>query len=195
MDSAEQADGEKRVRRVLVEPLLRRGLAKPASLTKDMFEEMLEDLCAKLAYMTELNLGALEEEVAGLAGGKARDRFPIANVILESAGRIQPPVDDGSPLIRAVFAHRLGQDALAEGWAPELLAALRTNRKWPGPYVVRQIRDQAEAPVRHLRDIEARLARDGDLPERDRQWRDRRLAVVEKCQRIADAAAGKAGQS
>ncbi|TDE34141.1 hypothetical protein [Antarcticimicrobium sediminis] len=188
MDIAEQAEGEKRVRRMLVEPLLRRGLAKPGSLTKDMFDDMLKDLCSKLAYMSDLNIGALEEEVAGMAGGKARDRFPIANVILERAGRIQPPVDDGSPLIRAVFANRLGQDALDEGWAPELLASLRQTRRWPGTYVVRQIREQAASPVRHLRDVEAKLARDGEVPASDRQWRDRRLEVVEKCQRIADLA-------
>lgn len=186
MEATEQAEGEKRVKRVLIEPLLRRGLAKPGSLTKDMFEAMLDDLCAKLAYMSELNLGALEEEAAGLAGGRDHDRFPISNVILERAARIQPPASDGSPLIRAVFANRLGQDALAEGWAPELLAELRRNRKWPGAFIVKQIRDKADAPVRHLRELDARLARDGDLPDRDRQWRDHRLAVIATCQRIAD---------
>jgi len=191
MDSTQQAEGEARVRRGLVEPLLRRGLARPGSLTVAMFEEMLDDLCARLAYMSELSLGALEEEAAGLAGGKARDRFPISNVILERAARIQPPESDGSPLIRAVFAHRLGQDALAEGWAPELLGWLREHRKWPVAFVLRQIREGAEASLRHLRELDARLARDGDLPERDRQWRDRRLATLEKCRHIAGLALGQ----
>ena len=59
MNSAEQAAGEKRVREMLVTPLLRRGLTKPSSLTKDQFEDMVQDLCARLAYMSDVNLAAL----------------------------------------------------------------------------------------------------------------------------------------
>jgi len=116
MDSTEQASGEKRVREVLVEPLLCRGLAKPSSLTKDQFEAMIDDLCKRLAYMTGESLAALEEVVASNPGGKDKDRLPIANAILGWAAQIQPPGDDASPLIRAVFANALGADALAGGW-------------------------------------------------------------------------------
>ncbi|MBL3598085.1 hypothetical protein JMM63_21485, partial [Rhodovulum sulfidophilum] len=79
MDAREQAEGEKRVRDLLVEPLLRRGLVKPGAMTKAQFEEMLADLAKRLAYMSGPNLAALEEMAAAQPGGKDRDRFPIAN--------------------------------------------------------------------------------------------------------------------
>lgn len=186
MNSAEQAAGEKRVRQLLIEPLLRRGLAKPGSLSKQGFADMQDELCAKLAYMSDLNLAALEEEMAGKAGGKEKDRFPVGNKILEDAGRIQPPADDASPLIRAVFAASLGLDALAGGWAPELLADLREARRWPGSWAVKTIREKADDAVRQLRALDERLARGGDLSSSEVQWRQRRLALIAKCQRIAD---------
>ncbi|MDN5789067.1 hypothetical protein [Pseudorhodobacter sp.] len=192
MDHVEQAAGEKRVRAVLIEPLLRRGLAKPGGLPKDQFAAMQADLCAKLAYMSDLNLAALEEEAAGMAGGKEKDRFPVGNKILERAGQIQPPGDDASPLIRAVFAAQLGLDALAGGWAPELLTELRQTRRWPGSYAVQKIREKADDPVRQLRSFETRLAQGDVLTPPEDHWRTRRRALIAKCQAIADRRQGGA---
>ena len=186
MDSAAQADGEKRVNQVLIEPLLRRGLARPAALTKAQFEEMTKDLCARLAYMNEANLSALEDQCAGNPGGKAKDRFPIANLILQWAAQIQPPGDEASPLIRAVFAAQLGLDALTGGFAPELLGELKQSRRWPSAFVVGRVRERAEGALRQLQKLEERLARGETLAAGDAEWRARRLAVLRKCQGIAD---------
>lgn len=150
MDSVEQAEGQKRVRQLLVEPLKRRGLVKPSAMTKDQFSDMLDDLCARLAYMSEANLGALEEEAATMASGKNKDRFPIAQHILDRAGRFQQPPDDASPLIRAVFAHAMGRDAITQGWAPELLREVRNTRRWPNAFVVSKCRENAEEAVRRV---------------------------------------------
>lgn len=185
MDSAEQAEGEKRVKRLLIEPLMRRGLAKPSSLTKPQFDEMVEDLCQRLAYMTEINLAALEEQVAAAPAGKDRDRMPIANVILEWAGQIQQPVDDGSPLIRAVFAAALGQDALTGGWAPELLAEVRKVRRWPGAFAVSQIKERSRDALRQMEEFDRILAREGELPSEKARWRSARLAMIDKCRQLA----------
>ena len=193
MDSAEQAAGEKRVRLVLIDPLLRRGLAKPTSLTKAQFGDMVEDLCARLAYMTDANLMALEEQAAANAGGKDKDRFPIGQRILEWAAQIQPPGDDASPLIRAVFANQLGLDALTGGWAPELLAELRVSRRWPGAWQVKTIKDKADSAVRQMRGLDTKLAYGGVLAPAEDQWRSRRLTVIAKCQRIADLSEGEGG--
>lgn len=184
MDSAAQAIGEKRVRQYLVEPLLRRGLARPSSLTKADFEAMVTDLCSRLAYMSEANLAALEEQAAASPSGKEKDRFPIANKILEWASDIQRPEDDGSPLIRAVFAHDLGRDAIEEGWAPELLLDLRRNRRWPKMFAVKSIKDGAAGSIQKLRDFERILARGEDLDRERSAWRSRRLAALDKCRRI-----------
>jgi len=193
MDSAAQADGEKRVDQFLIEPLMRRGLAKPSSLTKAQFEDMVKDLCARLAYMSEPNLMALEEQVSGNPGGKDRDRFPIANRILEWAGQIQPPGDEASPLIRAVFAAALGQDALVGGWAPELLFELKKSRRWPNTFVVSQIKRSADDNISQMRRCDDALAR-GDAVSPDvERWRARRLAVLQKCRDIAQLAQSNGG--
>lgn len=193
MDSAAQADGEKRVKRFLIEPLQRRGLAKPSTLTKVQFEDMVKDLCARLAYMTDEKLQALEDQCAGNAGGKGKDRFPIANHILDWAGDIQKPGGEGGPLVRAVFAAQLGLDALAGGWAPELLAELKQSRRWPKPFAVTRIRDRADGAVRQMRNVEDRLARNIDVPPAEAGWRTRRLAIIRGCQAIADLGANSGG--
>lgn len=189
MNSEEQAQGEKRVMRLLVEPLKKRGLAKPTTLTVAGFEEMIRDMCARLAYMSEASLMALEEQVAANPGGKDHDRFPIANLILSWAADIQPPGDGASPLIRAVFAHECGKTALAEGWAPELLAELRKTRRWPGTWALNAVRDAAASAVRRMRNLDADLARGEELGPVDREWRDRRIALIQRCREIAEGQA------
>lgn len=193
MDSTEQASGEKRVRRVLIEPLERRGLMRPGGMKVEAFEAMLAELCAKLAYMSDLNLAALEEDAAALAGGREKDRFPVGQRILERAAQIQPPGDDASPLIRAVFANQLGLDSLAGGWAPELLVELRVSRRWPGSWAVKTIKDKADEALRRMRDFEARLSRGDVLSPADAEWRSRRLAAMDRCRRIADLARVEGG--
>ncbi|TRD16947.1 hypothetical protein [Palleronia caenipelagi] len=185
MDSTRQAEGEKRVKELLIDPLLRRGLARPTSLTKVQFEAMTADLCARLAYMSGPSLMALEEQVATSPGGKDKDRFPIANRILEWAAQIQPPGDDASPLIRAVFANALGQDAVAEGWAPELLAELRHNRRWPGAFVVKTVKDKAAPNIRQMQILSEKRARGAALSFEEEHWHGRRKAALGKCRQIA----------
>lgn len=192
MDRAGQAEGEKRVRAMLVDPLIRRGLGRPASVTRDQFEAMLDDVCARLAYMTPENLAALEEMVAAAPAGKDRDRMPIGNRIVEMAGLIQPPGDDASPLIRAVFAHGLGRDAIAEGWGPELLAHLRRHRAWPGAFAVSQIRGAAADALRRMDDLDRRLMRGDSLTRDEAEWRARRVAALDRCRAIAALAEGQA---
>lgn len=186
MNSEEQAQGEKRVMRLLVDPLRRKGLAKPATLTVAGFEDMICDMCARLAYMSEGSLMALEEQVAANPGGKDRDRFPIANHILSWAADIQPPAEGASPLIRAVFAHACGQAAMEEGWAPELLMELRKTRRWPGGWTLKTIREGAGGAVRRMQDLDARLARGDDLAPGDRGWRDQRAAALQWCREIGE---------
>lgn len=195
MDSAAQADGEKKVKQFLIEPLQRRGLAKPTTLTKIQFDDMVKDLCARLAYMTDLNLQALEEQCAGNAGGKGKDRFPIGNHILDWAGQIQSPEGDGSPLVRAVFSQALGLNALAQGWAPELLSELKQSRRWPGSFAVSRIRDRAESSIRQLRSIEERLAHQHHVPTNEAEWRNRRLSVIRRCQAIADLSSNQRSEA
>ncbi|MBT9383312.1 hypothetical protein KM176_05525 [Pseudooceanicola sp. CBS1P-1] len=186
MDSAEQAEGARRVRALLVEPLQRRGLVKPSAMTKDQFAAMLDDMCARLAYMSAGSIAALEEEAAGMASGKDRDRFPIAQRILEKASDIEPPGDDASPLIRAVFANQVGHEALAGGWAPELLAEVRRTRKWPGKYTLSQVRAQADDALRKMTRLREFEGQGQALTQEESTWLQRRRDALAKCRRIAD---------
>jgi len=160
-------------------------LAKPSSLTVAQFDAMLADLCSKLAYMSALNLQALAEQVANLPGGKGQDRFPIATRILGWAAEIQPPADDASPLFRAVFAHALGQQALVEGWAPELLGELRRTRLWPKGYDLRLIQERAAEARRRITKQDEQLARGQGISDAERAFRDRRDQAETRCRRIA----------
>jgi DNA helicase-2/ATP-dependent DNA helicase PcrA len=86
---------------------------------------MLGELRQKLAYMTPASLAVLRDWVEAHPGGKDKDRFPIGLKILNKAREVQPPESGPSPLMLKVFAHPLGQEALAgeqcgtwccEGW-------------------------------------------------------------------------------
>jgi hypothetical protein len=186
MNSAEQAAGEKRVREQLVTPLLRRGLTKPASLTKDQFEDMVQDLCARLAYMSDVNLAALEEQAAASPSGKDQDRFPIANKLLEWAAVIQRPDESNSPLIRAVFAHELGKGAVRDDWAPELLVDLRKSRRWPTEFALKRILESAKGARDRQQNIERKLARAETVSVIDAGWRDKRIAAMRKCEGLVE---------
>lgn len=193
MDAREQAAGERRVRELLIEPLQQRGLARPGSLNKAGFDLMLDGLCQRLAYLTETSLRALEEVCANNPSGPAKDRFPVGNDIMRWGADIQPPGDDASPLIRAVFGHQVGRDAIDGGWGPELLAAVRANRRWPGGYALTTIRENARDAVRRMDRLRDDLRRGVDLSQDDGQWYDRRRAANDKCQQIADLAGGDHG--
>ena len=188
MDAKEQAAGEARVQDVLITPLEALGLARPSTLTKAQFAVMLSELRQKLAYMSPASLAVLRDWVEAHPGGKDKDRFPIGLKILNKAREIQPPESGPSPLMLKVFGHALGQEALAGGWAPELLRYLRGVREWPGPYTITQIRNEADGAVRRMADIAMRAGRGDHLSAEDTRFRARRSEALQKCREIADQA-------
>lgn len=188
MNEKEQAAGENRVQEMLITPLEKLGLTKPGTMRLAQFETMKKELRQMLAYMQPKNLEELRDWCEAHPGGKERDRFPIALHILKEARRIEPPETGPSPLMIKVFAHPIGREALAAGWAPELLTWLKGNRAWPGNFTLSQIKAAADDPVRRLEDIEARLVRGGEVSAEESSYRDRRRAALQKCQDIADEA-------
>jgi hypothetical protein len=189
MDSAEQASGEKKVRMLLIEPLTRRGLAKPSSINGVQFVEMVKALCSRLAYMSDANLMALEEMAASHPGGKSSDRFPIANHILEWAAQIQPPGDEVSPLIRAVFNADVGRSSITQDWAPELLGELKRVRKWPTSFMIKTIRTRAAENCKKVVGIDDRTARDATVSPDDLDFKARRASTAAKCLKISQMGA------
>lgn len=190
MDAVEQRNGERRVRDLLIDPLERLGLMKPAGQSKAQFDAMKEEICQRLAYMGDVNLGGLCEELQGCGGGKDRDRFPLATVVLPLAMKHQPPKGDASPLMRAVFAHAEGEKALAAGYAPELMKWLRDNRKFPGAFVIGQIADMGRDAARRALKLQEDADAGRPVSDAEMAWLSRRNAVIERCR-----AARKLGQS
>jgi len=186
MNSEDQAAGEKRVQDVLITPLQRLGLSRPSGKTVAEFSEMVSDLCSRLAYMSELNLQALVVDVTAKRAGKNKDRFPITADILDWATDIQEPADDASPLFRAVFASPMGREAMAEGWAPELLSRIRRVRVWPKGHVISEIKARADDARGRLRDQDARLTQGGTLSADEQDFRRKRQIAADKCSRIAE---------
>lgn len=192
MDEQAQKAGERRVRLLLVEQLERLGLTRPAGMTKAKFEAMQDELCQRLAYMTPDGLGALAEDMAARGGGKDRDRFPLAQRVLERARHIEVPPADASPLIRKVFAARVGDEALREGFAPELMRWLRMNRQWPSTFVVSGLRDAARDSIRRAEDLRRAAEAFDSISAADRTWFDARQAAVARCVQARDLGKGDA---
>lgn len=186
MDEKAQAEGERRVRDQLIKPLERIGLAKPTTLKVADFETMKRELCQKLAYMTNDGLAALREWVEAHPGGKDGDRFPIALKILKQARQIEQPQGGPSPLCTKVFAHALGADALAKGYAPELLKYVKAAREWPGRWTMGQVQREAAEPTRRLANIEMLLARGDAVSPEDMAFRDKRRALIRQCDEIRE---------
>ncbi|WP_282052776.1 hypothetical protein [Phaeobacter inhibens] len=184
MDAREQHAGEKRVREHLIDPLTRLGLVKPSGMTVAQFKVMQDELCGKLAYMTDLNLQALAEQVRSMPSGKSKDRFPIAAKVLGWAAQIQEPADDASPLFRAAFGGALGKAAMAEDFLPELLAHLRSHRVWPLEYDLRQIRERSVEARRRIALMAEAERRGGVVSDEDQRLRSARAQAAEKCRRI-----------
>lgn len=168
LDDAAQRDGERRVRSILIDPLLALGLTKPGTMRKAQFEVMLRTLEQTLAYMGADDLAELRERAAAHPGGKDRDRFPLALNITKWAKEVKRPEGAGpSPFIGRVMAHDVGRVALERGYAPELLAYIRDKRgEWPGAWTLSKIKDSADPVVRRYDDLIMRRDR-GDALSRD----------------------------
>ena len=194
MDAKEQAEGEKRVRDLLIQPLEDLGLGKPTTTTKDQFTRMKRTLEMGLAWMREEHLAELLAWARNHAGGPNRDRFPIANELMKQADQYRADAGPASPspLMRNFFASAAGAAAIREGWAPEMLQWFRDlpmgERKWPGAFTVDGVKAKAYDPRRKLEDIELRLSdgRDAEVTPEEKVFRDRRLAKIRECQAIAD---------
>lgn len=201
MDAKEQAEGEKRVRDLLIQPLEDLGLGRPTTTNKDQFARMKRTLEMGLAWMKREHLTELREWARNHAGGPQRDRFPIANDLMKQAEQYRANAGPAtpSPLMRNFFASATGDAALREGWAPEILQWFRDvpmgKRGWPGSYTVDGVKRKAYEAQRKLEDIELRLSsgRADEVTAEETVFRDRRLAKVRECQAIAEQAQTERG--
>lgn len=193
MDSKAQAEGEKRVRDLLIGPLEKRGLGVPTTLTKDGYAESMHMVAQMLAYMTPVSLEALMEICAAHPGGPKGDRMPIANFILDQARRVQPPANSVSPLMRAVFKDAVGQAACRDGWGPELLDLIKEDRRWPRDVALKMKKRTGRERESRFKRLKMQQSKGRTLMGDDKQfveWRAARHAAV---QNVLDVIAEERG--
>ncbi|MFT6460378.1 hypothetical protein [Pseudophaeobacter arcticus] len=184
MGSTDLKEAKKRVKVHLVDPLLRLGLRRPTGMTVKQFDEMVDELCGRLSYMTALNLDALAEQAAVRPSGRDGSRFPIAAKILAWAAEIQRPEDTASPLMIAVFSGPIGQEAVAEDWAPELLSHIRKYRTWPKSPDLAAIKGRADDARHRIAKAQELAGRGFAASPEDQRLKDMRGKAAEKCRRI-----------
>jgi len=189
MDRAEQADGEKRVRELLIEPMERMGLARPSTIKAADWPASVAEICARLAYMGPEKLAALADELITQQARLGKDRMPVPAVILDRAAKVQPPADSNSPLITAVFRDRIGREAIAGDWAPELLVAVRRTRRWPSEYTIGEARSAAREAVRQVQLTRERMARGETVSPEQQHMAEARAGAVERCRAISEGRA------
>lgn len=185
MESADQKSGEKRVMDLLISPLEMRGLMRPTGLSVAQFEASKKDLCARLAYMADENLMALEEQAGANPSGKDGDRFPIANNIRKWAADIQPPQGQVSPLMLAVFTAQIGRDAIDGDWGAELLSEVKRHRRFPNAMMITAAQKRAAESKRSLQVIADQEARDVTVEPDRLAWRASREKAQAQCVEIS----------
>jgi hypothetical protein len=185
----EQTEGEKRAWAILIQPLQDLGLGRPKGATVKQGETMLAELAKGLWRLDGEGLRDLKAWVEVHPEALA-NRWPPMLAILKEARRLHP--EDGRPtgLQRAVFAHAIGQGAIAGGWAPELLAAIKETPRFPdSEFRLKMIRDKAEPALDRLRRLTDLEAQGRPLPEVDQAWLERRLRITDWCHKAGAAQA------
>ena len=185
MDVQEQAEGEKRVRACLIEPLDRLGLARPKGTVVSRFEDMKRELCARLWRMDEDGLSDLLDWVIQSPSAK-ENRWPPAALILEKAKSVLPPPWPPSERMVRLFNHQIGQQALREGWAPELFKKYVGETGFPNQFSQQIIQSSAKEAVARFEAIRRAKAAGADVSERDARWFDRRAEKIAHCEKIRD---------
>lgn len=116
-------DRRERVRSVLIDPLIEKGMRKPKSRTGEDQEAFLDRLTRRLAYLGEGHLKTLAEAVERNAEGSARNVWPAEVSIVNWAATLEAPPDRDSRLVRSYLGSAAGLRAWNEG--PTVALALR----------------------------------------------------------------------
>lgn len=185
MAKTEQKLGEARVREFFILPLERLGLGRPKGTLVAAFDGMKRELQARLWRVDEGGLHELCEWVIRHPEAKA-NRWPPAALILEAAKPFLPPPWPPSDRMVAIFNHRIGRDAISEGWAPELYRAFVGVTKFPNDFSADMARDDASGAMARMATLDNRVEKGVEMADGDRRWREHRLQVIEHCKRIRD---------
>lgn len=186
MEGAELKEGRQRVADLLIEPLTRKGMIRPAGMKADAFGAMCETLKSRLAYMSPDKLQALAEVVEVNATGKARNRWPREVTVCNWAWRLQRPPASVSRLVRSYLQSEAGKAAARGGYLVELFEHLREFGVPLNEFTWSQIRaaaDENRAKVKRI----ARAEELGRASLAAIQWRRDYMETRRRCLAIVNA--------
>lgn len=188
-DAIEERDrGRRRLRRILIQPMLEKGLVRPKSMKARTFEDMQTRIADRLGWISDEIAGVLVDMAAREAGGANRNEFPAEERLngwardLAAAIGVTPPVDLPKK-VTSYLASAAGRDAWARD-PHEAMALYRYLTTMPGvPATDRarsQIRDWANEYDQRFRaasaKVEAGIASPDDIRWLER-YRERRQLV------------------
>ncbi|MEM9369542.1 MAG: hypothetical protein AAGA26_00160 [Pseudomonadota bacterium] len=111
-----QDRGRRRVRRVLIEPMLAKGLVRPKSMTAGAFNDLQTRIADRFGWITDEIAEVLVDMAAREAGGVARNEFPAEERLngwardLAPAMGVTPPIDLPKK-VTSYLASAAGRDA------------------------------------------------------------------------------------
>lgn len=160
-----------RVRRILINPLVRAGMRKQGSMRVAEYEEMLVRLADKLAYLSDANLRGLVPLITRMARGKERNRWPDEVSIVSWAFELQSPPPRACDYVVSVMRSEAGRRARALGYHVELfMAARKLGPPFKKIHLARVMAD-AERNRAEVRRVTGAIER-GVAPLERRQWLD-----------------------
>lgn len=175
----EQDSGRKRMRRILIEPMLEKGLVRPRSMKAGTFDVLQVRIADRLVWITDEIADVLVDMAAREAPGLDHNEFPTEERIngwartLAAAMGIAPPIDLPKK-VTSYLASAAGRDAWARN-PHEAMALYRFLIDKPGvpgtEWARNQVRDFEEEYDRRSRDIERKVDAGTATPD-DYRWLD-----------------------
>lgn len=191
MEGQELRDGKNRVRLVLIDPLVSRGMVRKRGRSVEDHQKMLDSLAARLAYMDADRLAALAEVVERQAEGPRKNIWPAEVSITNWARRLQEPPASASRLVRSYLQSGAGDAAVSGGYLVELFQYLKKYGAPPNDYSLKTIRESAEVNRRTCASIE-RDRDAGRAGSRDLTWLQGYMDTRRRCLDIRNARQARA---
>lgn len=179
-----------RVRRVLIDPLVDRGLRKQKKFDRDGQAAFLDRIATRLSYMSAPGLEALIEAVEARAGGAHQNVWPDEISIVNAARAIEPPPPINSRMICSYMASAAGRAAFDRDpcEAVALLGWFQTMYRPPSPgeagaHTWEHIREKAAERRDRAAALNLRAA-DGTITVADRAWLSQHHELLDLAARL-----------
>lgn len=161
--------GRERVRRVLINPLLRQGMRKQTRMSEPDYSDMLVRLSEKLSHLGEADLRGLVPWVTRFAKGKERNQWPDEVGIVAQGYALQPPPPRKNEFVISVLRSRAGARARDMGYLPELYMAIAQFGPPFSKYSIDRMEREAAENRAELGRVSKLIDR-GTATQERRQW-------------------------